>query len=73
VACLGNPKENNMTPEEEERDHLEKKIQQVILDIDLFRQKGTDDKKLDVMIRYQEYLEDELKRLQIKLNGVGDE
>jgi archaellum component FlaC len=61
-----------MTPEEE-RDHLEKKIQQVILDIDLFRQKGTDDKKLDVMIRYQEYLEDELKRLQIKLNGVGDE
>jgi hypothetical protein len=72
VACLGNPKENNMTPEEE-RDHLEKKIQQVILDIDLFRQKGTDDKKLDVMIRYQEYLEDELKRLQIKLNGVGNE
>ena len=61
-----------MTPEEE-RDHLEKKIQQVILDIDLFRQKGTDDKKLDVMIRYQEYLEDELKRLQIKLNGVGNE
>ena len=61
-----------MTPEEE-RDHLEKKIQQVILDIDLFRQKSTDDKKLDVMIRYQEYLEDELKRLQIKLNGVGDE
>lgn len=61
-----------MTPEEE-RDHLEKKIQQVILDIDLFRQKGTDDKKLDVMVRYQEYLEDELKRLQIKLNGVGNE
>jgi hypothetical protein len=60
-----------MTPEEE-RDHLEKKIQQVILDIDLLRQKGTDDKKLNVMILYQEYLEDELKRLQIKLNGVGN-
>ena len=60
-----------MTPEEEQ-DHLEKKIQQVILDIDMFRQKGTDDKKINVMVLYQEYLEDELKRLQIKLNGVSN-
>jgi archaellum component FlaC len=58
-----------MTPAEE-KDHLDKKIEQVKLDIDLFRQKGTDDKKLDVMIHYQEYLEDELKRLQIQLDGV---
>lgn len=60
-----------MTPEEE-RDHLEKKIEQVILDIDMFRQKGNADKKIDVMIHYQEYLEDELKRLQTKLNGVNN-
>ena len=60
-----------MTPEEEQ-DHLTKKIEQVKLDVDLFKQKGTDDKKLNVMVFYQEYLEDELKRLQIKLNGVGN-
>jgi hypothetical protein len=60
-----------MTPAEE-KDHLDKKIEQVKLDIDLFRQKGTDDKKLNVMVQYQEYLEDELKRLQIKLNGVSN-
>jgi archaellum component FlaC len=60
-----------MTPEEE-RNHLEKKIEQVKLDTELFRQQGNADKKLDVMMNYQEYLEDELKRLQIKLNGVGN-
>jgi len=60
-----------MTPEEE-RDHLEKKIEQVKLDTELFRQQGNADKKLDVMIHYQEYLEDELKRLQIQLNGINN-
>jgi len=60
-----------MTPEEE-RDHLEKKIEQVKLDTELFRQQGNADKKIDVMIHYQEYLEDELKRLQTKLNGVNN-
>ena len=60
-----------MTPEEE-KDHLTKKIEQVKLDTELFRQQGNADKKLDVMIHYQEYLEDELKRLQIKLNGVSN-
>jgi archaellum component FlaC len=58
-----------MTPEEE-KDHLTKKIEQVKLDTELFRQQGNADKKLDVMIHYQEYLEDELKRLQIQLDGV---
>ena len=60
-----------MTPEEE-RDHLEKKIEQVKSDTELFRQQGNADKKLDVMILYQEYLEDELKRLQAKLNGINN-
>jgi hypothetical protein len=60
-----------MTPEEE-RDHLTKKIEQVKLDTELFRQQGNADKKLDVMIHYQEYLEDELKRLQIQLNGINN-
>jgi archaellum component FlaC len=69
VVSLGNPKGINMTPEEE-KDHLTKKIEQVKLDTELFRQQGNADKKLDVMIHYQEYLEDELKRLQIQLDGV---
>ena len=60
-----------MTPEEE-KDHLEKKIEQVKSDIELFRQQGNADKKLDTMILYQEYLEDELKRLKIKLDAINN-
>ena len=60
-----------MTPEEEYK-HLKKKIEQVILDIEMFRQQGNADKKLEVMMSYQEYLEDELKMLGKKLNGVDN-
>lgn len=60
-----------MTPEEE-KDHLEKKIEQVKSDIELFKQQGNADKKLDTMILYQEYLEDELKRLKIKLDAINN-
>jgi hypothetical protein len=58
-----------MTPEEE-RDHLEKKIEQIKQDIEMFRQQGTADKKLEVMMFYQEYIEGELKMSIAKLNGV---
>jgi metallophosphoesterase superfamily enzyme len=71
VVSLGNPKDNIMTPEEEYK-HLKKKIEQVILDIEMFRQQGNADKKLEVMMSYQEYLEDELKMLGKKLNGVDN-
>jgi hypothetical protein len=60
-----------MTPEEE-YEHLTKKIEQVILDIEMFRQQGNADKKLEVMMSYQEYLEDELKMLRKKLNGIDN-
>jgi hypothetical protein len=58
-----------MSPEEE-REHLEKKIEQVKQDIEMFRQQGNADKKLEVMLFYQEYIEEELKMLTAKLNGV---
>ena len=58
-----------MTPEEE-RDHLEKKIEQIKQDIEMFKQQGNADKKLEVMMFYQEYIEDELKILIAKLNEV---
>ncbi len=58
-----------MTPEEE-RDHLEKKIEQIKQDIEMFRQQGNADKKLEVMMFYQEYIEGELKMSIAKLNGV---
>jgi hypothetical protein len=69
TVSLGNPKDNIMTPEEE-RDYLEHKIEQVKQDIEMFKQQGNADKKLEVMIFYQEYIEDELKMLIAKLNGV---
>jgi hypothetical protein len=60
-----------MTPEEE-RNHLEKKIEQVKQDIEMFRQQGNADKKLEVMMFYQEYIEDELKMLTEKLNRINN-
>lgn len=60
-----------MSPEEE-YNHLNKKLEQVKQDTDMFRQQGNADKKLEVMISYQEYLEDELKILRKKLNGVDN-
>jgi hypothetical protein len=58
-----------MTPEEE-KIYLEQKIEQVKLDIEGFKQGGNADSKLEHMMSYQEYLQDELKILQKKLNGV---
>ena len=60
-----------MTPEEE-YEHLKKKIEQVTQDIEMFRQQDNADKKVEVMMSYQEYLEDELKMLRKKLNGVNN-
>lgn len=57
-----------MTPQEE-RKFLEEKISQVKQDIEGMRQTGTADKKLETLVFYQEYLEDELKMLREKLNG----
>jgi archaellum component FlaC len=71
VGSLGNPKDNIMTPEEE-YEHLKKKIEQVTQDIEMFRQQDNADKKVEVMMSYQEYLEDELKMLRKKLNGVNN-
>lgn len=60
-----------MTPEEE-KIHLEQKIEQVRLDLDRFRQGDNADSKVEHMMFYQDYLQDELKILQKKLNGVGN-
>ena len=60
-----------MTPEEE-RDHLEKKIEQIKQDIEMFKQQGNADKKLEVMMFYQEYIEEELKMAIAKLNEVNN-
>ena len=60
-----------MTPQEE-KIHLEQKIEQVKLDIDGFKQSGNADTKLDHMMSYQEYLQDELKILQRKLNEINN-
>jgi len=58
-----------MTPQEE-RKYLEEKIVQVKQDIEGMRQVGSADKKLETLVFYQEYLEDELKMLREKLNGI---
>ena len=60
-----------MTPKEE-KIHLEQKIEQVKLDIDGFKQGGNADTKLEHMMAYQEYLQDELKILQRKLNEINN-
>jgi len=58
-----------MTPEEE-KIHLEQKIEQVKLDLERFRQGDNSDSKLEHMMFYQDYLQDELKILQKKLKGI---
>ena len=60
-----------MTPEEE-RKHLELKIDQVKKDIEAFVQSGRADNKVGVLTEYQEYLEDELKMLRAKIKGVSN-
>jgi predicted metal-dependent hydrolase len=60
-----------MTPEEE-RDYLEKKIEQIKQDIEMFRQQGNADKKLEVMMFYQEYIKEELKTSIAKLNRINN-
>jgi len=69
AVCLGNQKENKMTPEEE-KIHLEQKIEQVKQDLERFRQGDNADSKLEYMMFYQDYLQDELKILQKKLKNT---
>jgi hypothetical protein len=56
-----------MSPEEE-RDHLIKKMEQVKQDMELFRNQGNADNKLETMFMYQEFLQRELKEIEAKLN-----
>jgi predicted metal-dependent hydrolase len=58
-----------MTPEEE-KIHLEQKIEQVKQDLERFRQGDNADSKLEYMMFYQDYLQDELKILQKKLKNT---
>ena len=48
---------------DEERLHLTRKIEQVELDIESFRQAGKADKQVEVLYDYLDYLKDELKML----------
>lgn len=55
-----------MTPQEE-HDMLVEKIARAKADIEQFKLSGIQGGKLETMSLYQEYLEDELKMLEVKL------
>jgi hypothetical protein len=57
----------SMTPNEE-REHLLKKMEQLKQDIEIVRMSDNSDKKVETMFMYEEFLQRELKEIEVKLN-----